>query len=389
MLKLQFPEAVTPESFLHLFWQKRPLLMRGALADYRCPLSPEELAGLACDPAIESRIVVQADRQEWRLHHGPFTEDDFAGLPETRWTLLVQDVDKHLPEIARLLDAFIFLPDWRIDDVMISYAVDGGSVGPHVDEYDVFLLQAEGHRRWRIDTRPQTGAALLPETELQVLADFDAEQEWLLEPGDMLYLPPAVAHWGVAEGDCMTCSIGFRAPGWRELLTDWSEYLIGRTAGDRHYRDPPLSVPASSAEIPDAVFASVDALLEALQRSTPGERRRWFGRLVTEPKPDLVPEPPAAELTASQFHEALRVRGLIHRHPWARAAFATVESDHTVLFVNSREFAVHEACRGLLRTLAHARQMHFGYLDEWLAQGPCLELLTRLYNDGFLVFHDE
>jgi 50S ribosomal protein L16 3-hydroxylase len=388
MSQIQFPEAVSAESFLHLIWQKKPLLMRRALADYRCPVSADELAGLACEPDVEARIVLDSEDRRWQLMHGPFDEETFSRLPETHWTLLVQDVDKHVPEVAELLEAFTFLPDWRIDDVMISYAADAGSVGPHVDEYDVFLVQVEGRRRWSIDTRPQADAPLVPDTDLRVLADFRAAHEWLLVPGDVLYLPPGVAHWGVAEGPCMTCSVGFRAPAWRELLTDWCEHLVERESGVAHYRDPVLSPQTCSAEIPPSVLAAVVDLVGQLTRTSPQETQRWFGRFVTEPKAHLVPPAREEATPANLFRERLRAAGRVLRHPWSRAACAQV-GDGAVLFVNGREFDVPEPCRDLLKTLSHAREIHFGYLEEWLAQPACLELLATLYDAGFLAFPDE
>ena len=180
----------TPAGFLQHYWQQKPLLIRQALANDALPtLSPDELAGLACETDIESRLILEKDGPHpWQLENGPFDAERFASLPESHWTLLVQDVDKFVPQVAELLQWFRFVPDWRIDDVMISYAIDQGSVGPHVDNYDVFLLQIHGRRRWRISTQPIADDNFIPDIPLNILQQFDAEQEWLLEPGDMLYL---------------------------------------------------------------------------------------------------------------------------------------------------------------------------------------------------------
>lgn len=389
MLKLQFPEGVQAASFLRLFWQRRPLLMRRALPDFRCPIGPDELAGLACEPEVESRMVLEQGTQPWELRHGPFAEDDFTALPDSHWTLLVQDVDKHLPEAARLLDAFRFLPDWRVDDIMISYAADQGSVGPHLDQYDVFLIQAQGRRRWQIDTRPQDGIPLRGDTELKILSRFEPEQEWVLEPGDLLYLPPGVAHWGIAEGPCVTCSVGYRAPALRELLGAWGEHLLERTPGDAHFRDPSAAPQTFSAEITATTLDAVDATLAQLLHVETPERRRWFGRFATEVKPHLAPEPPDQALAPTDFREALRSRGSLHRHPYSRAAFAAIEPDRLTLFMNGREFDLPELSRGFVKAVAHERELHFGYLAEWLEQPDCLQVLTQLYNAGFLVFPNE
>lgn len=389
MPRIQLPEGVTAESFLHLIWQRRPLLMQGALAGFRCPIGPDELAGLACEPDVESRIVEENGERPWHLRHGPFDAGDFARLPESRWTLLVQDVDKHVPEVARLLDAFRLIPDWRVDDVMISYAADQGSVGPHVDEYDVFLLQAQGRRRWCIDTRVPPDAPLRTDTDLKVLTEFSTEHEWVLEPGDILYLPPGVAHWGVAEGPCMTCSVGYRAPAWREMLTSWCEHLIERIPADGHYRDPATSPQAASAEIAAPTLQAVDELLERLQHADAAERHRWFGRFVTEPKPHLAAEPVDHPLDPDSVHEAFRVHGRILRHPYCRTAFAAIEPDRLTLFANGQAFDLPDVCRGFVNAVAHERELHFGYLEEWLAHPACRDALARLHNAGVLVFPDE
>jgi 50S ribosomal protein L16 3-hydroxylase len=389
MPKLRFPEGVDAESFLHLIWQRKPLLMRGALPGLRCPIDPDELAGLACEPEVESRIVLEHGDTPWELRHGPFAPEAFASLPPTHWTLLVQDVEKHVPEVARLLDAFRFIPDWRVDDVMVSYAADQGSVGPHVDQYDVFLVQAQGRRRWQIDSRARNRGALRSDTELKVLAEFQAEREWLLEPGDVLYLPPGVAHWGIAEQPCMTCSVGYRAPALRELLSGWCEHLIERTDPERHYRDPPAAPQTFSAEITAGTLAAVDRLLAELQAADAPERHHWFGRFATEVKPHLAPAPPVETLQPAALHEALRAQGSLRRHPYSRAAFACSAPGQLLLFVNGEAYALPEPCRGFAKAVAHERELHFGYLEEWLVHPACLETLTALYNAGALVLPDD
>ena len=192
------------EDFLRDYWQKKPLLIRQAFPDYENPLSPDELAGLALEEEVESRIVLTQGKSPWELRRGPFAEDDFKTLPERDWTLLVQAVDQFVPDIADLISAFSFLPSWRVDDVMVSYAAPGGSVGPHFDNYDVFLLQTHGRRRWKIGQTCSPASPLLEHPDLRILENFEQQQEWVLEPGDMLYIPPGVAHYGIAEDDCST-----------------------------------------------------------------------------------------------------------------------------------------------------------------------------------------
>lgn len=185
------PLGMTPARFLRDYWQKRPLLVRNAFPGLHPPISGDELAGLACEPYALARLVLHdAASDQWTVETGPFEESRFADLPEEDWTLLVQDVDKWDRDVAALLGHFRFLPDWRIDDIMVSFAAPGGSVGAHVDQYDVFLLQASGHRHWMIDSRAGAPSAFRPDQPLKLLQRFEPDEEWLLEPGDMLYLPP-------------------------------------------------------------------------------------------------------------------------------------------------------------------------------------------------------
>jgi len=380
---------MTPGDFLRSIWQQKPLLMPGALTGYQCPLSPEELAGLACEDTVESRLIVENRPGSWSLRAGPFSDADFNSLPPRGWTLLVQDVDKHLPEVALLLHEFRFIPHWRVDDVMISYAADAGSVGPHTDQYDVFLVQASGRRRWRINSSIPPDAAIRDDSALKILAEFSAEQEWTLEPGDLLYLPPGVAHWGVADGPCMTCSVGFRAPSWRELYADWADYLIQRIPDNAYYRDPSLPALALSGEIPEPVFATVAQQLEALQRTDSEELNRWFGRFVSEPKPQFEPPTPACQLTGEAFQGRFRANGRLHLHPYLRTAVAQTAGERWILFAGGREFPVPAACDGVLKPLTEAAELQFEACKEWLRHGDCRELLTELFNLGYLVAPDD
>ena len=210
--------------FLGEYWQKKPLLIRQAFPNYQPPLTPEDLAGLACEEAALSRLVVHDRKKDsWTLRNGPFAEAEFPKLGKKDWTLLVQDMDKWDRDVRALLAHFRFLPAWRVDDIMISFAAPGGSVGPHVDQYDVFLLQAQGHRRWQIDTDPHAPCGFRPDVELKLLQKFTPSHEWLLEPGDMLYLPPGMPHHGEAVDACMTFSVGMRAPSQAELIVDLAE----------------------------------------------------------------------------------------------------------------------------------------------------------------------
>lgn len=272
-----FPLGMPPERFLREYWQKRPLLIRNAFPGYVAPLEPEDLAGLACEEGVLARLI-QHDRarDDWSVRHGPFAEDDFPGLPDHDWTLLVQDMDKWDADLRALLDHFAFLPRWRIDDVMVSFAATGGSVGAHVDQYDVFLLQARGHRRWLIDAGPNPPLDFRPDVELKLLQRFTPTHDWVLAPGDMLYLPPGVPHHGIAEDPCLTFSIGMRAPGAGELLADYADSLAAEAPDALRYADPDITPVADPNEIDAAALERVEAALRQLWREDPDRLGDWF-----------------------------------------------------------------------------------------------------------------
>ena len=280
--------SVTPAEFLRSYWQRQPLLVRGAVPNYESPLSADELAGLALDADVESRIVLEKGANgPWELRHGPFDAATFETLPESGWTLLVQAIDLWVPECQELLQRFDFIPPWRLDDLMVSYAPIGGSVGPHFDQYDVFLLQVEGERRWQLGGVCDAGTKLVTNTDLQIIDDFVPKQDWLLQPGDMLYVPPNVAHWGVAQSASLTFSIGFRSPSLSDMLGDLACELAARGA-DSHYRDPML-LPSMAREKIDPVFiAEAKRQLLALIDDD-ALIADWFARYMTAPKyPELI-----------------------------------------------------------------------------------------------------
>lgn len=287
---LRFPAGIDATSFLRDYWQQRPLLMPGGLPELQCPLTPDELAGLALEEEVESRLVLGADRNGPReLHHGPFSEERLTALPpDSPWTLLVQAVDLWVPEAAAILEEFSFLPRWRMEDLMVSFASDGGGVGPHFDYYDVFLIQATGRREWRIGEHCDGDTPLLANSPLRILRDFEPTETMVLEPGDVLYLPPGIAHHGVALGECMTLSVGFRAPTAGEMLDDLATEVLSRGGGD-YYRDPPLTPAMASERIDPAFIKQVRKLLLATldDETLLGE---WFAAYMTTPRyPELTP----------------------------------------------------------------------------------------------------
>jgi len=387
MPQLIFPDNLSSSDFLSNFWQQKPLLMRNALRGYEFPLSPDELGGLSCEDEVESRLVIEHGATPWELRHGPFDDDTFAGLPEDHWTLLVQDVDKYVPEVSELLHLFEFIPSWRVDDIMISYAEDGGSVGPHTDTYDVFLIQAMGKRRWQISTEDFTHAELMPDLSVKVLREFNSQQEWILEPGDILYLPPGVAHWGVSQGECMTYSVGFRAPSEQEMVADFTDYLLQHIPEHLHYLDPSLELQVNPGEIRAPVFERVSHRL-AHWLNDPAMIRRWFGCFSTELKAHLVIDAPEQLLDEVQFLAMLQQKQALFRHPYARFAFAALGQDRIQLFACGQYFELPAACRELVARLCHSSAMNYQQLESWIKTDAGSFILLQLYNLGYLEFDD-
>jgi 50S ribosomal protein L16 3-hydroxylase len=244
-------------AFMRRYWQRRPLLVRQALPGLRTPVPVERLFALAARPDVQSRLVT-AFAGRWALREGPLARQTLPARTRRGWTVLVHGVDVHVEAAARLLARFRFVPDARLDDLLVSYASDGGGVGPHVDSYDVFLVQAQGRRRWRIGR--SRDLAEVPGLALRILADFRPEREWVLEPGDLLYLPPGIAHEGVAVGpDCVTCSIGFRAPAYRAVAERWFDEALEAAGLERAHRDPGLAATRAPARLPDRLVDAARA----------------------------------------------------------------------------------------------------------------------------------
>ena len=385
MTELRFPAGLTTRDFLTKHWQREPLLMPQAI-DVPDVLDANELAGLACDEQVESRIVVERDTAgPWAVRHGPFRETDFSALPESPWTLLVQDVDKFEPEVAAILEYFGFLPDWRVDDIMISYAVDGGSVGPHTDDYDVFLIQTRGRRRWQINRQPVTGADLIPGLDLRILRHFSADKEWILEPGDILYLPPRVPHWGVAIGECMTWSVGLRAPSAKELATGWLDHRLA-VASDHRYGDAGLQHPEHRGQIPDTAVHAARALAQSLL-SDDRTFAHWFCGFISEPKEHLAPLRPEEPLESAALIQALTAGVSLVRSPGARLLFHD-QTDGVLLAASGTVFTLPDRLRGLVTLLSDDRSIPATALWPWLADPAACSLIIDLFNQGQLEFGD-
>ena len=321
------PLGMSPAAFLRDYWQKRPLLIRNAFPGFESPLQPEDLAGLACEDGVLARLI-EHDRANdgWKVRHGPFAETDFPALPDHDWTLLVQDMDKWDADIRALLANFSFLPRWRIDDVMISFAATGGSVGAHVFQYDVFLLQAQGHRRWQIDAGLALFGVAPPlgfrdDVELKLLREFTVTHDWVLGPGDMLYLPPGVPHNGVAEDPCLTFSVGMRAPSAAELLGDFVDTLAADAPDDLRFRDPDLAPARDAYEIDATAMGRVVEALNLLRMNDADKLGDWFGGFITTYRSAVEPTADEAARPRIEIEWDLAHGAPLLRHPWSRMAW--------------------------------------------------------------------
>jgi 50S ribosomal protein L16 3-hydroxylase len=355
--------------FLRRHWQKKPLLVRCAMAP-PAVITRDALFELARRDDVESRIVLRRGRR-LQIHHGPFTKRALGALPRRNWTLLVQGVNHHLPAAHALLMKFAFIPYARLDDVMVSYAAPGGGVGPHFDSYDVFLLQGAGRRRW--ETSTQTDLALVDDAPLKILRNFRPDDCSVLEPGDMLYLPPHVAHNGVAIDECITCSIGFRAPDTQELATRFLEFLQDTLALDGRYADPELKFQRYPAHIGAPMLRQTAVMLSRIRWNT-NDVARFLGRHLTEPKANVIFDPPLRPLARAAFARAARHRG-VHLVLKSQMLYG-----NGAVFINGEEQAVHGTAARTLRRLADRRALPRGSALDSAAS----ELIHEWYRAGYL-----
>lgn len=357
--------GLTPAQFMRRHWHKKPLLVRQAIPNFQPPVLRPEMFALAAEESVESRLVQQI-KGGWKLRHGPFARRSLPAMSQREWTLLVQGVDLHNDAVHQLMQQFRFVPEARLDDLMISYATDGGGVGPHFDSYDVFLLQAHGRRRWRIGR--QKDLTLKEGVPLKVLAEFEPEEEFVLEPGDMLYLPPRYAHDGIAEGECMTYSIGFRAPARAELAQELLVRLSEDAAEDEQvqmYRDTKQEAVAEPGAIPAELQAFAK---EALERalSQPLAVERALGEYLTEPKPNV-------------WFEASDGGAMLEAVRLDRRTRMMYDAQH--IFINGESYRAGGKDATLMRRLANQR--YLSSKDIQRASDEALELLSIWCDDGW------
>jgi 50S ribosomal protein L16 3-hydroxylase len=383
MKKISLLGGITAAKFLREYWQKKPLLVRNAVSPFASVLSPQQLFELASLDEVESRLVsksvnrlVSGSGTHWQMQHGPFSTSMLAKAGPSEWTLLVQGVNLYNQAADQLLRQFRFIPDSRLDDLMISYAVDGGGVGAHVDSYDVFLLQAHGQRRWRISA--QNDLSLVDNVPLKILRHFVPQEEYVLNPGDLLYLPPNYAHEGVAIGECMTYSIGFRAPSYQEIGEAFLEFMGESIDLPGRYSDADLKPTIHPAQIDNDMLLQIAQQLENV-RFTKDDVTIFLGQFLSEPKSSVILQPLAKPLTAARFTQAMLKRGI-------RLALKTrmlYRGSH--VFINGESFCASSKDRPLLAKLANLRQIDITELVD--LPTDLQESFYVWYCDGWLTLN--
>jgi len=401
-------ESVLPadfdrQRFLRDYWQKQPLLIRAGELPFVDPITPEELAGLACEQDIESRLIqVNAAQDTWQLRSGPFTEAEFESLPQTHYSLLVQAVDHWVDEVSALVADFDFIPSWRIDDVMVSYATDSGNVGPHFDYYDVFLIQGMGQKRWQTGAMCNSMTPRRDESGLRLVKDFQPEQEWIVGPGDILYLPPGVSHYGVAIGNSMTYSVGFRAPSEADIVSGLADQLLDELTEDQRYVDVNAQLPLHPGEISaDVVRHLHERVLSMI--ANPEQIRRWFGKTMTTPKyqhdehsaccgshdgHDHGHEQDDAGISdIISLRDALGDGAEVFKVPGSRYAYALADTQ-AELYVDGECYRCNWRLLTLLQALStpgHTEALDPDVVSACNADEEAAELLLTLYNRGSLI----
>ncbi len=391
---VEIPKGLPPlggmsvTTFLQDYWQQQPLIIRQAFPDFETPLSPEELAGLSCEEEVNSRIIIEkGGDHSWQAIHGPMTEEIFASMPETHWTLVVNDLEKTIPELAWITDQFRFIPEWYLDDLMSSYAAPEGTVGPHFDLYDVFILQGSGQRRWQISTQPVAEDNIIPDVAIRLQKDFTAEIEWILEPGDMMYLPAGVSHYGVSIGESMSYSIGFKATSHEALVSDFIAYITRELPISKTYHLPNEGLATHPAQITAAAIAEIRTIFKNYLDPQHPQLARWFGSFVSDSKTDFVLE---CEQPVDSFEQLLALQKKfavpLLRHPASRFAFTAAGQPQAVmLFVDGQELNVSKT---FVYQLCDQRTIDLMKLSRLMNENE-RDLLLDLYNAGKLYFANE
>lgn len=371
MKNLSILGELSHAEFMRDYWQKKPLLIRQAIPNFKPLISRSSLFELASKNDVDARLITHA-KQQWDMQHGPF--NTLPAITKKGWTLLVQGVNLQDESVDALLRQFRFISDTRLDDLMISYATDTGGVGPHFDSYDVFLLQAHGKRRWQISA--QKDLTLVPDLPLKILNNFQIEEEFILEPGDMLYLPPHYAHDGVAMGECMTYSIGFRMPSYQELGDAFLQFMADSIDLPGRYTDPKRKPTKFPAKIDNSMLSHLTAELNKV-KFTKDDITIFLGEYLSEPAHSVVFRTPAKPLTPFSFEKTARKQGVM----LSIKSRMLYYGEH--LFINGISFAIEDSDQAILNILADTRKLNGNTLEN--ASTDVWEALYTWYQDGWLI----
>lgn len=371
------------DEFLRDYWQKKPLLIKNGFTDFQDPITPDELAGLALEEEVESRLISCAGKK-WDVRTGPF--EDYSEFGDKDWTLLVQAVDHWHPEAAQLITPFRFLPNWRIDDLMISFAAPGGGVGPHLDQYDVFIIQGLGKRHWRVGLPDSSLQQHCPHPRLLQITPFQACIDVITEPGDILYIPPGFPHEGISIEDSLNYSVGFRAPAQKDLLTGLTDYLIDHDISGKRFTDPERQQSDSIGEISTQDLQKVQQMVQQLvsdNRLLP----EWFGQFITQPKHELDLNEPDPHYQVTEIQEYLEEGSVLTRLGGLRCCYHLADNaTDLLLFINGDRIVLPAAEKytAILLTdhtaLSEQHCLHFCESEQRLL------LLTQLINNGYWYF---
>lgn len=388
MLDIIDGHSFDAQIFLDQYWQKKPLLIRQFFPDFETIISPDELAGLALEENVESRIIIENGKTPWELLNGPFKETIFDSLPDEKWTLLIQSVDHITPEFQPILSKFSFIPQWRLDDIMISFAPKGGSVGPHFDQYDVFLLQAQGTRHWKLSDKVAQDAPMVEGTPLHIIKTFETVTATDCLPGDVLYIPPAYGHHGVALDDCLTYSIGFRAPSIEEILHGVVHKSLDEINEQARYTDPALATTQDSACITADAITQLTQLIQ--QQLSAHTIQDWFGEYMTEPKSIDFLMPPESPLNEADFIELL-TQDSLHVNEGSRIAYLAITptDDTLTVYVDGQKYQAPLDALTMIKALSTEKCLILDENDILLQNHVCISLILNWYNKGSLYFGQE
>ncbi len=381
--------ALNVDIFLKEYWQKKPVVIRNAFPAFEDPITPEELAGLACEVEVESRMVFNKEKS-WNLKPGPFLENDFTSLPEQDWTLLVQAVDTWFPDVKQLISSIPFIPRWRIDDVMVSYAEANGGVGPHFDYYDVFIIQGKGSRIWRTGQVCDSKTEINTDSGLKILNHFEQEEEWELHSGDVIYIPPGLAHYGISQNASLSYSIGFRAPSLSEMLINYSDEICADLSEDQRFKDSDHNTSGQTSkelqpgEINSFTLGELQSLIQS-SMNDPVALASWFGKYMTEAKLVDTFDIPEKLISSQELLEMSKTKKSLWKHPSAR--FAWIQNpDSLSIFANGEVFVYNSASELLhsLNRVLNTDDSSFN-LSPFLHDPDCLEIICHLFNQGSLL----